>query len=74
LNVIFCCHDVRGTVFRVQGPYLKIENSLKMVTIDYKSQKNKQKIRIISAVAMMMMGLCSGSISNYRTNLENDEK
>jgi len=31
-----------------------------MMKIDYKSEKNKRKITIISAVAMMMMGCVQG--------------
>jgi len=41
-NNICCCHDDDGAVFRVQGPYLIIEQTWKIMKNSLKMRKNKK--------------------------------
>ena len=54
-NNICCCHDDDGGVFRVQGPYLIIEQIQKI-----RRKKGKKYQWQLSFIAMMIEGLCSG--------------
>ena len=38
MNDICCCHSIEGAVFRVQGPYLIIENKQEMIKKLLKNQ------------------------------------